>query len=39
VVFDMSPKAVEELVKEKAVGASSSQDLREEARTSRARSG
>ena len=27
VVFDMSPKAVEELVKEKAVGASSLQDL------------
>ena len=31
VVFDMSPKAVEELVKEKAVGASSLPDLREEA--------
>ena len=32
VVFDRSPKAVEELVKEKAIGASSLRELREEAR-------
>ncbi len=39
VVFDMSPKAVEELAKEKAVGAVLAAGPREEARRSRARSG
>ena len=39
VVFDMSPKAVEELVKEKAVGAIVAAGLRQEARRSRGPSG
>ena len=39
VVFDMSPKAVEELAKEKATGAASLAGLRGEARASRARCG
>ena len=39
VVFDMSPKAVAALAKEKAVGASSLADFVGEARRSPARSG
>ena len=39
VVFDMSPKAVAELVKEKATGSASLDGFRQEARQSRARSG
>ena len=39
VVFDMSPKAVEELVKDKAVGAVLAAGFGEEARRSRGRSG
>jgi 6-phosphogluconate dehydrogenase (decarboxylating) len=38
VVFDMSPKAVEEMAKEKAIGAGSLADLVSKL-TSRARSG
>ena len=39
VVFDMSPKAVQELAQEKAVGAVLARGLREEARRSRGPSG
>ena len=39
VVFDMSAKAVAELVKEKAVGAGFAGGVRQEAEQSRARSG
>jgi len=39
VVFDVSPKAVEELVQEKAAGASSLADLVQETRKAAGRSG
>ncbi len=39
VVFDMSPNAVKELAREKAVGAVVARRLREEARASRGRCG